>query len=198
MTVLHAGGKFDKDSYKVSGGLHGVGISCVNALSQKVRAEIKREGKIFRQEYERGKPTTEVDAIGVSDQTGTIITFWPDPQIFETTEFKYDTLANRLRELSFLNSGLYLTLRDEREIDDNGLPRQETFFSEGGLKEFVTFLDESRTPLIDTPIYVKARARSRLMPSSPSCLRCAATAARPAAGTDRRRPPRRARPPARP
>ena len=157
MTILHAGGKFDKDSYKVSGGLHGVGISCVNALSQKVRAEIRREGKIFRQEYERGKPTTGVDAIGESNDTGTTITFWPDPEIFETLEFKYDTLANRLRELSFLNSGLYLTVVDEREPDENGVPKQETFFSEGGLREFVKFLDESRTSLIDKPIYVKGK-----------------------------------------
>lgn len=157
MTILHAGGKFDHDTYKVSGGLHGVGISCVNALSQKVRAEVRREGKIWRQEYERGKPTTAVDAIGESNVTGTIITFWPDPEIFETLEFKYDTLANRLRELSYLNSGLYLNLRDDRELDESGNPRQETFFSEGGLREFVRFLDESRTPLIDRPIYVKAK-----------------------------------------
>ncbi|HSF90521.1 MAG TPA: DNA topoisomerase (ATP-hydrolyzing) subunit B [Saprospiraceae bacterium] len=157
MTILHAGGKFDHDTYKVSGGLHGVGISCVNALSQKVRAEVRREGKIWRQEYERGKPTTAVDAIGESNVTGTIITFWPDPEIFGTLEFKYDTLANRLRELSYLNSGLYLNLRDDRELDESGNPRQETFFSEGGLREFVRFLDESRTPLIDRPIYVKAK-----------------------------------------
>lgn len=157
MTVLHAGGKFDHDTYKVSGGLHGVGISCVNALSQKVRAEVKREGKIWRQEYERGRPTTAVDAIGEANETGTIITFWPDAEIFETLEFKYDTLANRLRELSFLNSGLYLNLRDERDLDDQGKPRQETFYSIGGLREFVKFLDESRTPLIDQPIYVKGK-----------------------------------------
>ncbi len=157
MTILHAGGKFDHDTYKVSGGLHGVGISCVNALSQKVRAEVRREGKIWRQEYARGKPTTSVDAIGESKETGTIITFWPDPEIFETLEFKYDTLANRLRELSYLNSGLYLNLRDDREMDETGNPKQETFFSEGGLREFVRFLDESRTPLIDKPIYVKAK-----------------------------------------
>ncbi len=157
MTVLHAGGKFDKDTYKVSGGLHGVGISCVNALSQKVRAEVKREGKIFRQEYERGHPTTSVDEIGLSDETGTIITFWPDPEIFETLEFKYETLAGRLRELSYLNSGLYLTLIDERELDDNGQPKKEVFYSLGGLREFVTYLDETRTPLIEKPIYVKGK-----------------------------------------
>ena len=157
MTVLHAGGKFDKDTYKVSGGLHGVGISCVNALSQKVRAEVKREGKIFMQEYERGKPTTGVEAIGESTETGTTITFWPDPEIFETLDFKYETLANRLRELSFLNRGLKMTLRDDREMDDEGNARSETFLSEGGLREFVRFLDESRSPLIDTPIYVKSK-----------------------------------------
>jgi len=157
MTMLHAGGKFDKDTYKVSGGLHGVGISCVNALSQKVRADIKREGKIYRQEYARGKPTTGVDEIGVSTETGTTITFWPDPEIFETLDFKYETMANRLRELSFLNRGLKLTLRDDRDIDEQGNARTETFVSEGGLREFVRFLDESRTPLIDTPIYIKSK-----------------------------------------
>ncbi len=157
MTMLHAGGKFDKDTYKVSGGLHGVGISCVNALSIKVRAEIKRDGKIYRQEYERGKPTTGVDEIGVSTETGTTISFWPDAEIFETLDFKYETLANRLRELSFLNSGLKLTLRDDRDIDEQGNARTETFLSEGGLREFVKFLDESRSPLIETPIYIKGK-----------------------------------------
>ena len=157
MTILHAGGKFDHDTYKVSGGLHGVGISCVNALSQKVRAEVKREGKVWRQEYERGKPTTSVDAIGEATTTGTTITFWPDPEIFETLDFKFDTLANRLRELSYLNSGLYLKLTDERELDDAGNVREELFYSVGGLREFVTFLDESRTPLIEKPIYVKGK-----------------------------------------
>jgi len=157
MTILHAGGKFDHDTYKVSGGLHGVGISCVNALSQKVRAEVKREGKVWRQEYERGKPTTGVDAIGEATTTGTTITFWPDPEIFETLDFKFETLANRLRELSYLNSGLYLKLTDERELDDAGNVREELFYSVGGLREFVTFLDESRTPLIEKPIYVKGK-----------------------------------------
>ncbi len=157
MTMLHAGGKFDKDTYKVSGGLHGVGISCVNALSVKVRAEIKRDGKIYRQEYERGKPTTGVDEIGESTETGTTISFWPDAEIFETLDFKYETLANRLRELSFLNSGLKLTLRDDRDIDEQGNSRTETFLSEGGLREFVKFLDESRSPLIETPIYIKGK-----------------------------------------
>jgi DNA gyrase subunit B len=157
MTILHAGGKFDKDTYKVSGGLHGVGVSCVNALSEKVRVEVKREGKIWRQEYERGKPTTPVEAIGESDDTGTTVTFWPDGQIFETLEFKYETLANRLRELSYLNSGLFLNLTDNRVIEEDGNPKKETFFSEGGLREFVQFLDESRNRLIEKPIYVKTK-----------------------------------------
>ena len=157
MTVLHAGGKFDKDTYKVSGGLHGVGVSCVNALSRKVRVEVRREGKLWMQEYERGRPTTPVEAIGEATETGTKVTFWPDDQIFETLEFKYETLANRLRELSYLNSGLFLNLADLRQKDEEGNPLKEVFFSEGGLREFVQFLDESRTPLIENPIYVKGK-----------------------------------------
>lgn len=157
MTVLHAGGKFDKDTYKVSGGLHGVGVSCVNALSEKLVAQVRREGHVFEQTYKQGKPVTSVDMIGDSNVTGTTISFWPDPQIFETTVYNFETLANRLRELSFLNSGLRLNLRDERERDENGNPRTESFFSEGGLKEFVLYLDESRPPLIDRPIYVKGK-----------------------------------------
>ncbi len=157
MTVLHAGGKFDKDTYKVSGGLHGVGVSCVNALSEKVRVEVRREGKLWMQEYERGRPITAVEAIGDASETGTKVTFWPDDQIFETLEFKYETLANRLRELSYLNSGLNLNLTDLRNKDDDGNPVAESFFSEGGLREFVQFLDESRTPLIENPIYVKGK-----------------------------------------
>ncbi|MGJ1203311.1 DNA topoisomerase (ATP-hydrolyzing) subunit B [Sphingobacterium lactis] len=156
MTVLHAGGKFDKDTYKVSGGLHGVGVSCVNALSTLLRAEVYREGKIFVQEYEQGKPRDEVKEIGVSDVTGTIVTFHPDPEIFTTTLiYNYDTLANRLRELSFLNKGIRLTLIDEREILENGEFKSNTFFSEGGLQEFVKFLDGNRTSLIPDPIYVE-------------------------------------------
>src|ERR1700749_868359 len=121
MTVLHAGGKFDKDTYKVSGGLHGVGVSCVNALSIHMKSVVHREGKIFTQEYERGKPMFEVKEIGVSDITGTIQTFQPDPEIFTlTTEYKYDTLAARLRELSFLNKGIRLTLTDERDVLPDG------------------------------------------------------------------------------
>ncbi len=157
MTVLHAGGKFDKDSYKVSGGLHGVGVSCVNALSDYLRAEVHREGKIFVQEYSVGKPTTEVVEIGATERTGTTIEFHPDPTIFDTTDFKFDVLAARLKELSYLNSGLLLTLTDEREKDEEGKPRYEEFFSEGGLKEFVEHLDEGRTPIIESPIHVKGK-----------------------------------------
>jgi DNA gyrase subunit B len=156
MTVLHAGGKFDKDTYKVSGGLHGVGVSCVNALSIHMITVVHREGKIFTQEYERGKPLFEVKAIGVSDRTGTIQTFQPDAEIFtQTLEYKYDTLATRLRELAFLNKGIKLTLTDERYPDDNGNVVTEEFYSEGGLREFVKYLDGTRTPLIPEPIYVE-------------------------------------------
>ncbi|MBV2225225.1 MULTISPECIES: DNA topoisomerase (ATP-hydrolyzing) subunit B [Sphingobacterium] len=156
MTVLHAGGKFDKDTYKVSGGLHGVGVSCVNALSTHLRAEVHREGKIFVQEYAQGKPQADVKEIGTSDVTGTIVTFIPDPEIFTTTTvYNYDTLANRLRELSFLNKGIKLTLIDEREILDNGEFKKNVYLSEGGLQEFVKFLDGNRTALIPEPIYVE-------------------------------------------
>ncbi|MFM7153787.1 MAG: DNA topoisomerase (ATP-hydrolyzing) subunit B [Bacteroidota bacterium] len=155
MTVLHAGGKFDKNTYKVSGGLHGVGVSCVNALSIHVRAEVHREGKIFEQEYKQGKPQYDVRVIGDTDYRGTIISFLPDPEIFETDEYKFDVLAHRLRELSFLNKGLRLTLTDEREKDDNGF-KTEHFFSEGGLREFVLWIDEAKQRLIETPIYITA------------------------------------------
>ena len=153
MTVLHAGGKFDKDSYKVSGGLHGVGVSCVNALSAKLVAEVHREGHIYQQEYHRGKPTSDVRKLGETKIKGTTITFWPDDEIFETLEYKRETLASRLRELSFLNKGLELFLIDKREIVD-GKPWEERFYSEGGLKEFVKYLDESRTSLLDEPIHI--------------------------------------------
>lgn len=153
MTVLHAGGKFDKDTYQVSGGLHGVGVSCVNALSEYLLAEVRREGKIFTQTYSKGKPTSEVLTVGESGSTGTKITFLPDSTIFETTFFKFDILANRLRELAYLNKGLVLLLTDEREIE-NGKPRTERFYSEGGLKEFVGYLDSSKQRLLDEPIYV--------------------------------------------
>ncbi|PWG79090.1 DNA topoisomerase (ATP-hydrolyzing) subunit B [Pararcticibacter amylolyticus] len=156
MTVLHAGGKFDKDTYKVSGGLHGVGVSCVNALSVHLTTVVHREGKIFTQEYERGKPLFDVKVIGETGRTGTIQTFLPDPEIFQLSrEYKYDTLANRLRELAFLNKGIRLSLTDEREILENGGYLQEEFYSEGGLKEFVKYLDGTRTPLIPEPIYVE-------------------------------------------
>ena len=154
MTVLHAGGKFDKDTYKVSGGLHGVGVSCVNALSVDLRAEVHREGKIFEQEYQKGFPMYPVREIGESSKTGTMIHFKPDDTIFTVTEFKYETVANRLRELSFLNKGLRLTLTDMRNLDDDGKPSYEEFFSEGGLVEFVTYLDNTRQPLIPAPIHM--------------------------------------------
>ena len=156
MTVLHAGGKFDKDTYKVSGGLHGVGVSCVNALSTKLRAEVHREGKIFVQEYAQGKPQFDVKEIGTSEKNGTIVTFHPDPEIFTTTTvYNYDTLANRLRELAFLNKGIRLTLIDEREILEDGSFKRDEFFSEGGLQEFVKFLDGNRQSIISEPIYVE-------------------------------------------
>ncbi|MDQ1152056.1 DNA topoisomerase (ATP-hydrolyzing) subunit B [Sphingobacterium zeae] len=156
MTVLHAGGKFDKDTYKVSGGLHGVGVSCVNALSTLLKAEVHRDGKIYQQEYQIGKPLYDVKEVGVSDKTGTIVTFHPDPTIFtQTTVYNYDTLANRLRELAFLNKGVSLTLNDERETNEDGSEKKETFHSEGGLKEFVKFLDGNRQALIPDPIYVE-------------------------------------------
>ncbi|MGV3762269.1 DNA topoisomerase (ATP-hydrolyzing) subunit B [Parapedobacter sp.] len=156
MTVLHAGGKFDKDTYKVSGGLHGVGVSCVNALSTLLIAEVHREGKVFTQEYRQGKPQFDVKVVGDSERTGTTVTFHPDPEIFTTTTvYNYDTLASRLRELAFLNKEIRLTLLDEREDSEDGALRQETFFSEGGLKEFVRFLDGTRQPLIPEPIHVE-------------------------------------------
>ena len=156
MTVLHAGGKFDKDTYKVSGGLHGVGVSCVNALSTHLSAVVHREGKIFQQEYEKGKPLYNVKEIGESAITGTIVTFRPDPGIFTmTTTYNYDTLANRLRELSFLNKGIRLSLTDEREINEDGQLKSDVFYSEGGLREFVKFLDGTRHSLIPEPIYVE-------------------------------------------
>ncbi len=156
LTVLHAGGKFDKDTYKVSGGLHGVGVSCVNALSIQLIAEVHREGKIFTQEYSKGKPLGDVTVIGETNVTGTNITFLPDPEIFEEVLYHRNILAGRMKELSFLNSGLRLKLIDER-IEPGEPNHEEDFFSVGGLAEFVTYLDESRTPIIDAPIFVKAR-----------------------------------------
>ncbi len=156
MTVLHAGGKFDKDTYKVSGGLHGVGVSCVNALSIHLSAEIHRDGKIFMQEYSCGKPLYSVKETGTADDTGTIVTFTPDDSIFtQTVEYKFDIIASRLRELAFLNKGIKLTLTDEREVTDDGSFLTESFHSEGGLKEFVRYLDETRTALIPEAIYIE-------------------------------------------
>ncbi|MEZ4917909.1 MAG: DNA topoisomerase (ATP-hydrolyzing) subunit B [Saprospiraceae bacterium] len=156
MTVLHAGGKFDKNTYKVSGGLHGVGVSCVNALSVSLHAEVHREGKHYEQEYKRGKPQYDVRELGPTDIRGTVVTFLPDPEIFETSEYKFDTLAHRLRELSYLNRGLELFLIDEREKED-GEFKTERFYSEGGLQEFVLWLDEAKTKLIEKPIHITAR-----------------------------------------
>ena len=155
MTVLHAGGKFDKDSYKVSGGLHGVGVSCVNALSIFLKAEVHRGGKIFTQEYSEGIPQTEVLEVGTTDYRGTIITFLPDASIFTTTEYVYDILAARLRELSFLNKGISLKISDKREQDEDGNDITSTFLSEGGLSEFVEYLDEARESLIDQVMYLE-------------------------------------------
>ena len=155
MTVLHAGGKFDKGSYKVSGGLHGVGVSCVNALSAHLRVEVHREGKVFEQEYSIGVPQYDVREIGTSDKTGTIVTFKPDDSIFIDTIYHYDILAARLRELSFLNKGIHLSITDKRRtIEGTEDFVNEKFFSEGGLKEFVQFLDSTRDPILDDVIYV--------------------------------------------
>ena len=155
LTVLHAGGKFNKDSYKVSGGLHGVGVSCVNALSVKLVAEVRRNGKIYRQSYSKGKPTSTMEVVGQIDTTGTIVTFKPDGDIFITTEYKYDILAARLRELAYLNKGIKLILTDRRQQDENGEFRSETFYSHDGLKEFVKYLDATRgETLIESVIYI--------------------------------------------
>ncbi len=169
LTVLHAGGKFSKSSYKVSGGLHGVGVSCVNALSDLLIAEVHREGKVFVQRYSKGKPITPVEVVGDADDTGTIITFHPDPEIFvQTTHYKYDTLAARLRELAFLNKGIQITLTDEREMvdefvkDDSGeskatgrkIFRTDTFYSEKGLSEFIEYLDAGAQTIIPQPVCI--------------------------------------------
>ncbi|MDR2887265.1 MAG: DNA topoisomerase (ATP-hydrolyzing) subunit B [Bacteroidales bacterium] len=154
MTVLHAGGKFDKDSYKVSGGLHGVGVSCVNALSDELTAVVMREGKTFRQTYRKGHPATEVEITGNTDKTGTEITFLPDSTIFQTTEYNFEILAARLRELAYLNKGIILTIKDMREISDDGSPRYEVFHSEEGLKEFVEYIDANRERIIEKIIHI--------------------------------------------
>jgi len=154
MTVLHAGGKFDKDTYKVSGGLHGVGVSCVNALSTLMRTTVHREGKVWQQEYSCGKPLYDVKVVGESNKNGTIQYFEPDTSIFTVSEYKFDTLAARMRELSFLNRGIRIHLKDER-ADEAGNLREETFFSEGGLIEFVNYLDGTREKLLPAAIYVE-------------------------------------------
>ena len=171
LTVLHAGGKFSKNSYKVSGGLHGVGVSCVNALSDLLIAEVHREGKIFQQKYSKGKPITEVEVIGECNDTGTVITFHPDPTIFiQTTVYKYETLANRLRELSYLNKGIKIVLTDRRQMveefvkDENGeskptgrqVLRSDTFYSQEGLREFISYLDAGAQHLVPEPICVNS------------------------------------------
>ena len=153
MTVLHAGGKFDKDTYKVSGGLHGVGVSCVNALSIHLIATVRRDGQIFQQEYNIGKPMYDVKVVGESTETGTEVTFTPDPTIFEFTEYNFDTIAARMRELAFLNKGITITLTDKRQLDENDTHPCTTYFSEGGLREFATYLDRNREALISDVIY---------------------------------------------
>lgn len=154
LTVLHAGGKFDKGTYKVSGGLHGVGVSCVNALSTNLRAEIHKQGNIYVQEYSCGKPLTAVERIGETKDNGTTITFKPDDTIFTVTEYKYDTLASRLRELAFLNAGVRLSLTDLRQKKEDGTFRTDVFYSERGLEEFVRYIDASKEALIDDVIHI--------------------------------------------
>ena len=155
MTVLHAGGKFDKGSYKVSGGLHGVGVSCVNALSTHMISQVFRDGKIYQQEYEKGKPLYPVKVVGTADRTGTRQQFWPDPTIFTTTTFKWDIVARRMRELAYLNAGIKITLTDLRPDPETGKTRTEVFHAKDGLKEFVRYIDRHRTHLFDDVIYLK-------------------------------------------
>ena len=164
MTVLHAGGKFDKGSYKVSGGLHGVGVSCVNALSTHMSSQVFRDGKIYQQEYEKGKPLYPVKVVGETDIRGTRQQFWPDASIFTTTEYEYDILANRMRELAYLNAGIHITLTDLR-LDKNeaaGIEgvRSEVFYSEGGLRDFVRYIDSTRTHLINDVIYLNTEKQN--------------------------------------
>lgn len=154
LTVLHAGGKFDKGSYKVSGGLHGVGVSCVNALSTHLKAEVRRGGKLYMQEFSCGHPLADIQVLGDADTTGTTISFKPDDSIFIVTEYKYDTLASRLRELAYLNAGISLTLTDKRKVKEDGSFKNETFFSEKGLQEFVRYIDASKEALIQDVIHI--------------------------------------------
>jgi DNA gyrase subunit B len=156
LTVLHAGGKFDKDTYKVSGGLHGVGVSCVNALSKLCRVTVHREGKVFQQEYCRGIPQFDVKVIGETTITGTIVHFEPDDTIFTVTEYKYETIATRLRELAFLNKGIRIQLKDHRQVNEEGVSLSEEFYSTGGLKEFVEYVDSTREKLIPQPLYMES------------------------------------------
>ena len=160
MTVLHAGGKFDKGSYKVSGGLHGVGVSCVNAWSSHMKSQVFRDGKIYQQEYEKGKPLYPVKVIGETTKQGTRQQFWPDPTIFTTTVFQWDIIARRMRELAFLNAGIKITLTDLRHNDESGKPRQEVFHAKDGLKEFVRYVDRHRQHLFDDVIYLKTEKQS--------------------------------------
>ena len=155
MTVLHAGGKFDKGSYKVSGGLHGVGVSCVNALSTHMMSQVFRNGHIYQQEYEKGKPLYDVKIVGDTDKTGTRQQFWPDGTIFTTTEYKYDIIARRMRELAYLNAGITITLTDLRPDEEGNLKQPEVFHAKDGLKEFVRYVDRHRTHLVDDVIYLK-------------------------------------------
>ena len=155
MTVLHAGGKFDKGSYKVSGGLHGVGVSCVNALSTHMMSQVYRNGHIYQQEYEKGKPLYDVKIVGDTDRTGTRQQFWPDPTIFTTTEYKYDIIARRMRELAYLNAGITITLTDLRPDEEGNLRQPEVFHAKEGLAEFVRYVDRHRTSIIGDPICLK-------------------------------------------
>ncbi|MFA7155408.1 MAG: ATP-binding protein, partial [Proteiniphilum sp.] len=154
LTVLHAGGKFDKGTYKVSGGLHGVGVSCVNALSIYLKAEVYKNGKIYTQEYSQGKPYADVQVTGETEENGTVITFKPDDTIFTVMEYRYDTLATRLRELAYLNAGLTLTLTDKRYPREDGSFKTERFYSETGLEEFVLYIDKNKDSLIQDPIHI--------------------------------------------
>ncbi len=160
MTVLHAGGKFDKDTYKVSGGLHGVGVSCVNALSSHLKVEVHRGGILYEQEYGRGIPKYQVRKKGKTDLTGTHVHFAPDPKIFSNIEYKYETVASRLRELAFLNAKIRLTLVDFRDKDDKDSPKRDEFYSEGGLREFVNYIDSAKDKLIEEPIYLDVERNS--------------------------------------
>ena len=160
LTVLHAGGKFDKDSYKVSGGLHGVGVSCVNALSTYLKAEVFRDGKIYAMEFSCGKPTTEIQVVGETDYRGTIITFKPDESIFIVSEYRYEILAKRLRELAYLNAGVRLNLTDKRVVREDGSFKSEKFYSEEGLKEFAKFIDANKEPLIPEVIHIITEKQS--------------------------------------